>query len=302
MKLKDKVAIVAGGGQGIGEGIIKCLAMEGADIAVVDINSDTAKKVAAQVKEMGRKALPITADLTQEKQVNKAVKDTVDFFGKVDILINNVGGASLDTWQLIKERAAALGEIANLVSFMPFSPEVWDRYYELNLKSHVMLSHAVTPYFVKQRSGKIINISSISGRIADPGQMPYGAMKAADISITWSMAKALGPYNVTVNCICPGFVFTHPWERSATNSLNALRAAKQNGKKLPALLSQLTDAEIESMTPKEYYLNYIVASLTPNKRDQTAEDMGNAIAFLVSEDAKNITGQVFHVDGGFIVR
>ncbi len=91
MKLKDKVAIVAGGGQGIGEGIIKCLAKEGADIAVVDINPDIARKTAEQVKAMGRKALPIIADLTKEDQVNQAVKDTVDFFGKVDILVNNVG-------------------------------------------------------------------------------------------------------------------------------------------------------------------------------------------------------------------
>ena len=160
MKLEGKVAVVAGGGQGIGEGIVRCLAEEGADIAVIDINSDTAKKMTEQVKAMGRKALPVVADLTDEKQVNKAVKDTVDFFGKIDILVNNVGGVSEEVGQAMAEVAASLGDLASVAPYMRFSPDVWDRYYDLNLKSHVMLSCAVTPYFINQRSGKIVNISS----------------------------------------------------------------------------------------------------------------------------------------------
>ena len=306
MRLKGQVAIVAGGGQGIGEGIVRCLAGEGADIAVVDINGDIARKVAEYVKKRGLKALPVIADLTKEKQVNKAVKDTVEFFGKVDILVNNVGGASVETGQKMAEYAASPAvakDAAQLPRYMLFSPEIWDDYYALNLKSHVMLSHAVTPYFIKQRSGKIVNISSIAGRMPDPGQMPYSAMKAADISITWSLARALAPYNITVNCICPGFVYTPLWDRGATAYLTMAREAKRKGDKLPAFRStNLEDVDLESMTPREFWLKYIVLPTTPNGREQTPEDMGKAVAFFVSDDARNITGQVLHVDGGVTMR
>ncbi len=180
MKLEGKVAIVAGGGQGIGEGIVRCLAEEGADVAVVDIKSDTAKKVADAVKSMGRKSLPIIADLTDDDKVEKSVQETVDFFGKVDILVNDVGGVSEETGQLMTEYAASLGDVASLPSYMRYSSEVWDRFYQLNLKSHVMMSHAVTPHFVGQKNGSIVNISSVAGRKPDPNQMPYAAFKAGD--------------------------------------------------------------------------------------------------------------------------
>jgi len=215
MKLEGKVAIVTGGGQGIGEGIVRCLAEEGADVAVVDINSETARKMADEVKSMGGKALPVVADLTDDNQLTKAVQDTVDFFGKIDILVNNVGGGSREIDRLMQEYRASLGD-ESLPPYMYYSSEVWDRLYGLNLKTGVMMSHAVTPHFIKQRSGKIVNISSIAGRHPDPGLMPYATAKAGDISITWSLAKALAPYNVTVNCVCPGFVYTPLWARAAT--------------------------------------------------------------------------------------
>jgi meso-butanediol dehydrogenase/(S,S)-butanediol dehydrogenase/diacetyl reductase len=306
MRLQGKVAIIAGGGQGIGEGIVKCLAEEGADIAILDINPTTGKKIANQVKALGRKALSVVADATEEKEVNKAVKDIVDHFGKIDILVNNVGGVSEATAEQMAEYAASLGEIGNIVPYLRFGPDTWDKYYQLNLKSHVMLSHAVTPYFIEQRYGKIVNISSTSGRIADPSQMPYAAMKAADISITWTMARTLAPFNITVNCVCPGFVYTPLWDRGATNYLNqtreAVRMAKAQSGKLPARFERFDDVDLENMTPREYWLKFIVIPNTPNGREQTPEDMGRAVAFFVSDDAKNITGQVLHVDGGFVMR
>ena len=302
MKLQGQVAIVAGGGQGIGAGIVRCLAEEGADIAVVDINGDIAGKAAEQVGKTGRKALPVTADLTKEDQVNKAVKDTVDFFGKVDILVNSVGGVSAETMLKMMEYSASQKDVAELPMYMRFAPDIWDRYYELNLKSHVMLSYAVTPYFIKHRSGKIVNISSDAARQADTGQMPYGAMKAADVSITWSLARALAPYNITVNCVCPGFIYTPLWERGATAYLamarETARAAKTKGERL----LQYGGVDLESMTPREYWLKYIALPNTPNGREQTAEDIGKAVLFFVSDDAKNVTGQVLHVDGGMVMR
>lgn len=302
MKLQGKVAIVAGGGEGIGEGIVRCLAEEGADIAVVDINGDIAEQAAERVKAMGRKTLPVKADLTDEKQVIKTVKDTVDFFGKLDILVNNVGGTIKDTSKLIDEYVASQGDTVSLTSYMRFSPDAWDYLYNLNLKTHVMMCNAVTPYFIKQRSGKIVNISSISARMADPYNMPYSAMKAADISITWSIARALAPYNITVNCICPGFVYTPMAERGVITRLTALREAQRKGEKLQPPFNRYAEADLKNMSYKEFWVKYIATPGTPLGREQTPEDIGKAVVFFVSEDAKNITGQVLHVDGGVVMR
>jgi len=306
MKLKDKIAIVAGGAQGIGEGIVRCLAAEGADIAVVDVNRDAASRIVEEVRDMGRRALPLTADLTEENQVNKAVGDIVDFFGRIDILVNNVGGVSAEMSQRIEEHAASFQEIAGIPTYMRFSPDIWDRYYQLNLKSHVMLSNAVTPYFIKQKSGKIVNISSVSGRLADPDHMPYSAMKAGDISLTWSLARGLAPYNINVNCVCPGFIYTPLWERGANNSLKEVRGIVQKfrdkGEKLPRPLARFTDVDLESMTPREFWLKFIVRPNNPLGREQTPEDIGRAVVFFVSDDARNVTGQVLNVDGGQIMR
>ncbi len=297
MKLAGRAVLVAGGGQGIGEGIVKCLAEEGADIAVADINGDNAGKVADEVKAMGRKALAVKADLTNEDEVTSVVRETVDFFGKIDILVNCVGGVSRETMELRRAIWETTGE-EPLPEFMSFGPEVWDDYYRLNLKSHVMLSHAVTPYFMKQKSGKILNISSDAARSAEPGHMPYGAMKAGDVSITWSLARALAPYNVNVNCICPGYVYTPLWARGVEGRLEQARNAKAQGK-LPA---RIAAEDIEGLSPYELWMKYIVVPNTPLGREQTPEDMGRAAVFLVSEDAKNITGQVLHVNGGQIMR
>ena len=129
--------------------------------------------------------------------------------------------------------------------------------------------------------------------------MPYGSIKAGDISLTWSLARSLAPYNVTVNCIAPGFVYTPLWEMGATIRLQMIREAKAKGQKLPP---GIDPDDIERLTPRELWLKYIVNPATPLGREQTAEDMGRAAVFLVSDDAKNITGQVLHVDGGITLR
>ncbi len=298
MKLKGKVALVAGGGQGIGEGISLCFAEEGADVAIADINADNAKKVAEKIEAMGCKALVLSADLTEDNEAQKTVQETVDFFGRIDILVNNVGGVNAETLMQVGEHRTTLGD-ESLPEFMYFNSKVWDQYYKLNLKTHVILSQAVTPHFIKQRSGKIVNISSVSGRLPEPGHMPYGSMKAGDISLTWSLARALAPYNVTVNCICPGFVYTPLWDMGATARFNMIREAKAKGQGLPPGVAA---DDVERLSPRELWLKYIVVPSTPLGREQTAEDMGRAAVFLVSDDAKNITGQILHVDGGMTMR
>ena len=300
IKLEGKVAIVTGGGQGIGEGIVRCLAEEGADVAVVDINSEPARKMADEVKSMGRKALPVVADLTDDDQVTRAVQDTLDLFGKIDILVNNVGGVGEEILRLTQEYRASLGD-ESLPAYMHYSSEVWDKYYRLNLKSHVMMSHAVTPHFIKQQSGKIVNISSVTGRLPQPGHMPYGAMKAADISLTWSLAKALAPHNINVNCVLPGYVYTPGGHEALTAQYNTILEAKAKGE-LPDRLRRYATEDIEGLTPYEFWLKYSASPNVPLGRPQTAEDMGRAVVFFVSDDAKNITGQVLSVDGGMAMR
>jgi NAD(P)-dependent dehydrogenase (short-subunit alcohol dehydrogenase family) len=127
-------------------------------------------------------------------------------------------------------------------------------------------------------------------------------MKAADISITWSLARALAQYNVTVNCVCPGHIYTPLWERGATAFLTMAREAARTAKTKGETLLQYGGVDLESMTPREFWLKYMVLPNTPNGREQTPEDIGKAVLFFVSEDARNITGQVLHVDGGMVMR
>jgi len=301
MRLTNRVALIAGGGQGIGEGIVRCLAEEGADVAVCDVNIDSAKKVAGVCQEMGRRAQAIYADLTKNDDVERTVRETLEFFGRIDILVNSVGGQSQETTDIVREQYATLGDQA-LPQFLAYGPELWDRFYELNLKSHAMLCNAVTPHLIRQGSGNIINVASISGRLPDPMLAPYAACKAGDISLTWTLARALAPYNVRVNCICPGLVYTPLWERGTTALLDYLRDAFSRGERPPGLLGLISADDIASLSPKEFWLRYLVLPSTPLQREQTPEDMGRAAVFLVSDDAKNITGHILHIDGGQVIR
>ncbi|MCP4755029.1 MAG: SDR family oxidoreductase [Proteobacteria bacterium] len=301
MKLEGKVAIVTGGGQGIGEGIVLCLAEEGADVAVFDINRESTDGVVDAVKSMGRKALPVIADLTDEGQLNRGVQETLDFFGRIDILVNNVGGTGKEMLdKLMKSFVESSGEGDPLPEYMLFSSEDWDKTYKLNLRVHAMMCNAVTPHFVKQRSGKIVNVSSIGGRLPAPTEMPYAACKAGEISITWSVASALASYNVNVNCICPGLVYTPLWETMAEGYVKMIQETKAKGGQLPGRFAPLMNVDMEGMTGEQFFQNFMVGS--PLRRAQSVEDMGRAVVFLVSEDARNITGQTLHIDGGVTMR
>ena len=300
MKLRDRVAVIAGGAQGIGEACVKCFAEEGADVAILDKEGDIAAKLAEEVKTAGRRALAIKADLTDEDEVKRSITKSVDFFGRIDILVNSVGGRALNH-DIIAQRRREKREAGEdpILDFMIYDIPAWDRYYRLNLRSHVMLCQAVTPHFIKQRSGKIVNISSAAGRVPEPNHMPYGAMKAGDISLTWSLARALAPYDVNVNCICPGYVYTPLWERNATQLHEAARRLRAEGK---ATLKGFAAEDVENLTPYEVWLKRVVVPNTPMRREQTAEDMARAALFFVSDDAKNVTGQTLQVDGGMNMR
>jgi len=280
MKLQDKVAVVTGGGQGIGQGIALCLAEEGADVAIIDINGDNARNVTDEVKAMGRRSLTIEADATDNSKVEKAVQDILNFFGRIDILVNNVGGADRRTI----ERAFALGDElgSQMLDMMALATEEeWDRSYNINLKAHFLMSRAVAPHLVKQKSGKIVNISSQAGKDPDPTNMPYGTFKGAVVTFTHALARLLAGENINVNCVLPGLIYTPLWETYAT------------------LLSR-ANPELKDMPPRELFLKTQVARV-PLGREQTVEDIGRAVVFFASEDAANITGQSLMVNGGQVM-
>jgi len=273
MKLEGKVAIVTAGGRGIGRAIAMGLAKEGADVAVNSFHEETSAKVTEDIRALGRKALAILGDVTKIDKILEVVQKTIDTFGKIDILVNNVGGAKMTPTEAGSD-------------FLAKVEAEWDGTYEQNIKASVLMCKAVEPHFIKQKSGKIVNISSIAGRYASIiSPAAYGSMKAALIRFSQSLANELGPHNINVNCVCPGLVYTDAWERGATRIVE-------------------TKPEYKGMKPKDWFIglatgNYPqLAAATPLRREQTVEDMAQAVVFLVSEDAKNISGQALNVDGG----
>lgn len=264
LKIKGKVAIVTGGGNGIGRAIARRLAEEGAKVMVVDISGSDARKVAREITEKGGEAFPIEADATNEEKVNDLVAEVIGKFGTIDILVNNVGGGSGGPVPVVKT-----------------STESWDKTIEITLKSTFLFSRAVAPEMIKKRAGRIINISSISGKLGESLIGPYCAAKFGVIGLTQVMAKELGRYNITVNAVCPGYVFTPGWEKLA-----------QAMKESYTSLADKSLLEIFEMRTK---------NLTALGRPQQPEDVASLVAYLASEEAGNITGQAINVDGGAVM-
>ena len=282
MKLTNKVAIVTGGGTGIGQGICLCLAEEGADIAVVDVNQENAEHVAEEITRLGQRAAAIIADVTESQAVNRAVTETLESFGRIDILVNNVGGEA----RFYQEKP---GE-----SYL--EEKEWDDTIRLNLKTTMLMCQAVMPHLIQQKSGKIVNIASIGGRppwgrgrgsggMGGRGaefspMMSYGVAKAGVIQFTMTLALQLAEFDINVNCLCPGILYTPLYERSAPRRIQATPGA-------------------EEMTPRQFFNRYVVP-MVPLQREQTPEDIGRAVVFFASEDARNITGQTLNIDGGMV--
>lgn len=261
MRLKGKTAIVTGGGSGIGRAIALCLAREGADVIVPDISLAGAKAVAAEITRVGRRALAVQTDVTKGAAVAAMLRQALKTFGVVDILVNNAG------------IPAPIG--------LPFTNNVerdWDRVYQVNVKAIFLCCKAVAPHMITRKAGRIVNIASIAGQLGAATSPPYSVSKGGVITLTRVLARDLAAHGITVNAVCPGLLWTPMWEFIGAGMIRNVAALK--GK-----------------TPREVFETR-VREWVPLQREQTPEDVGHAVAFLASEEARNITGQALNVDGG----
>jgi len=247
MNLVNKVAIVTGAGRGIGKAIAIALAREGANIIAIDVNIQTAEEVAKEIKSLDRQALAIQVDVSDSKEVNRMVQSVLKKFKRVDILVNNAA--------IIKR-----GSIEDLTE------EDWDRVMDVNLKGAFNCAKAVVGAMKKQRYGKIVNISSIAGKIGDLASAPcYGASKAGMTCLAKSLARELASYGINANVVAP----------------HAIK----------------TDMSKEWSEEKR---KNIIANI-PLGRMGEPEDIAEAVVFLVSDKAKFITGEVLDVNGGCLM-
>jgi len=189
-QLDNRIALVTGASKGIGKAIALAFAQNGAHVAVTARTTDELDALADQISEIGTDALPITANLSQEADIQRIVDATLDRFGRIDILVNN---------------AAIIHPRIDLVNF---DADLWRRVIDVNLNAAALLTKAVLPAMIENRSGKIINISSIGGRRGGKGRSAYRVTKAALISLTESVAAEVKEHGIDVNCICPGGVDT----------------------------------------------------------------------------------------------
>ena len=267
MRLKDKVAIVTGGARGIGAGIARRLAAEGARVALIDVDGPDVEATAAT---LGVEAIGLAADVSQEGQASAATERVVARFGGLDILVNNAGGGGPNSM-------SALGN-----PFTRVEQAGWDDQLATNLRTTFAATKAAIPHLQRRGGGSIVNIASIAGLMAAVALPAYGAAKAGVISLTKSLALELAPHNIRVNAICPGFLWTRAWE-------------------MLAMFLKMSQPQYAETEPRDVFLDQVQRHV-PLGREQTPEDIGKLAVFLSSADGQNITGQAISVDGGITLR
>lgn len=245
-RLENQVAVVTGAGRGIGRAIALRFAAAGADIVCVSRTAENSEKVAAEVRAAGRKAWALAVDVASSEAVTKAAEQILAEAGKVDILVNNAG-------------------VTRDGLLMRMSEADWDAVLNTNLKGAFLFTKAFTRAFLKQRSGRIINVASVIGLIGNAGQANYAASKAALIGFTKSVAREFASRGVTVNALAPGFIETD--------------------------MTSVLGEEVRSEVLKK----------VPLGRFGQADDIANAALFLAAPEAGYITGQVLTVDGGMVM-
>ena len=261
--LTGKTALVTGAGSGIGRGIAMVLAEQGASVAITDVISERASEVAAEMTDA--RTMTISLDVTDQESADKAVHSVISEWGALDILINNAGVASASIRRNVVEQE-----------------EDWDATFAVNVKGVMHCCNAAIPHMSERSYGKIINIASMAGHSPRRAGGAYGVSKAAVLRYTKGLADTLAAHNINVNAICPGAVWTRFQESGA-------------------LSRQQADPSLAGIDPEQIFRDRY-EPVIPLGRPQSPEDIGKTAAFLASEDARNITGQCIHVDGGVILR
>jgi len=246
MLLNDQVALITGSARGIGKAVAARLAGEGAAVVIVDIDGGAAAATAAELTGKGSRTESFACDVSNSAQVAEVVDKAVEKLGRLDILINNAG-------------------ITRDGLLMRMKPEDWDLVLSVNLKGAFNFIHSACRQMIKQRSGSIVNISSVVGLMGNAGQANYSASKAGLLGLTKSAAKEFAGRGIRVNAIAPGFI----------------------------------ESEMTAVLPQEVRESWLTS--IPMRRGGTLEDVASAVAFLVGPDSVYITGQVLQVDGGMIM-
>jgi 2-hydroxycyclohexanecarboxyl-CoA dehydrogenase len=242
------VALVTGGGRGIGRAIALRLARDGSAVGIVDLDGATAAGVAGEIAARGGRATSAVADVADPAAVTAAVATVEAALGPVDVLVNNAG------WE-------------RLALFVESDPALWDRLIAVNLKGVLNVTHAVVPGMIARRRGRVVSISSDAGRVGSTGESVYAACKAGVLGFTKALAREVARHGVTVNAVCPG-----PTE-------TALLASVMEGERGEKVLAGMKRA-------------------IPLGRLGQPEDVAGAVAYLASEEAGYVTGQVLSVSGG----
>lgn len=254
MDLKGKVAIVTGAVGAIGRGICTVLAREGMHVVVADLVQDQCDSFAREIKASGGSALGVAVDVTSGDSTRKMAKTVLDAFGQIDAMVNNAG-------------------IIRVALLVDHTEEDFDNIIKVNVKGAFLCAKAVVPHMIERKNGRIINISSVAGKRPGPMQSAYAASKHALIGLAQVWCQELGPHNITVNCVCPGFIQSNMWKDHLAPAYAPLFGVEP---------SQLVET--------------VAKVHMPLGRPQTGEDIGEAVAYFCKAD--NASGQALVVDGG----